>query len=128
MNYSRPVIAAQNFANSFRFYHELLGLELVRGTVDSPSVAFRSGGTEIVLLGIQLAPQETAKLFGTDDDHVNVIFVFDTDDVYAEVSRLRAEGIEFAVQPVDLPDWGARIAVCLDPDGNAIELVSPLAA
>lgn len=126
MNYSRPVIAAQNFAASFRFYHELLGLELVRGTVDSPSVAFRSGGTDLVLLNVHSAPRETAGLFGTGGHHVSVIFVFDTDDVDAEVSRLRAQGVEFAVNPIDLPDWGTRIAVCRDPDGNAIELVSPL--
>jgi lactoylglutathione lyase len=41
------------------------------------------------------------------------------DDVDAEVETLRAAGVEVTREPEDM-DWGERMAIVLDPDGNEI--------
>ncbi len=42
-----------------------------------------------------------------------------SDDVDAEVDRLRAAGVEVKHEPADM-DWGERMAIVLDPDGNDV--------
>ena len=44
---------------------------------------------------------------------------FYCDDVDAEVEALRAAGIEVTREPEDM-EWGERMAMVLDPDGNEI--------
>jgi catechol 2,3-dioxygenase-like lactoylglutathione lyase family enzyme len=55
-----------------------------------------------------------------------------TDDLEAEIERLRAAGIAFrSAGPVTLtsgPNHGARGIYAEDPDGNAVELVEPPAS
>jgi lactoylglutathione lyase len=41
------------------------------------------------------------------------------DDVDAEVEALRAAGAEITLEPEDM-EWGERMAIVLDPDGNQI--------
>jgi catechol 2,3-dioxygenase-like lactoylglutathione lyase family enzyme len=44
-------------------------------------------------------------------------------DLDADVARLREGGVEFLSDPAADPDGLARIAICLDPDGHRIELI-----
>ncbi|MGB0621933.1 MAG: VOC family protein [Myxococcota bacterium] len=44
-------------------------------------------------------------------------------DLDADVTRLRAGGIGFITDPAEDPSGLARIAVCHDPDGHRIELI-----
>ena len=44
-------------------------------------------------------------------------------DLDADVARLRAGGVEFLSDPAEDPGGLARIAICLDPDGHRIELI-----
>ncbi|MEM1248760.1 MAG: VOC family protein [Acidobacteriota bacterium] len=44
-------------------------------------------------------------------------------DLDADVARLRAAGVELLSEPQSDPQRLARVAVCLDPDGTAIELI-----
>ncbi|MGH3784892.1 MAG: VOC family protein [Pseudonocardiaceae bacterium] len=46
-----------------------------------------------------------------------------TDDVDAEVSRLRASGVPVLYEPTDEP-YGERMAHIADPDGRPIRLYS----
>ena len=44
-------------------------------------------------------------------------------DLASDVARLREAGVPFLTEPAQDPGGLARIAVCLDPDGNRIELI-----
>ena len=44
-------------------------------------------------------------------------------DLDADVARLRSAGAEFLSEPQTDPQRLARVAVCVDPDGTAIELI-----
>ena len=44
-------------------------------------------------------------------------------DLEADVARLRGEGVGFITDPAEDPGGLARIAICHDPDGHRIELI-----
>ncbi len=56
---------------------------------------------------------------------ISHILCLKTDDVVAEVSRLRASGTRILYEPIDHPS-GERIAYVADPDGRPILLYSKI--
>jgi glyoxylase I family protein len=51
---------------------------------------------------------------------------FQVEDVAAHEQLLRAEGVEITLSTCDLPDLGARVLLCLDPNGVTIEFCEKL--
>jgi catechol 2,3-dioxygenase-like lactoylglutathione lyase family enzyme len=49
--------------------------------------------------------------------------VFRSQDIDAEFERLTAAGVTYEVPPHEFEEWGVRSSVCLDPDGNPVEIV-----
>lgn len=47
------------------------------------------------------------------------------DETYQALSQ---KGLKFINEPMDMPDWGARVVHLYDPEENLIELYTPLAA
>ena len=52
-----------------------------------------------------------------------VLSVDDVDEVYVS---LKQRGVEFLSVPEDRPHWGVRTAHLQDPEGNLIEINSPV--
>jgi lactoylglutathione lyase len=89
------------------FYRDRLGFE----------ERFRLEG-EFVLVGLgsfELGFARSAKI----DLAGRVALWLYCDDVDAEVAALREAGVEVTREPEDM-DWGERMAMVLDPDGNEI--------
>ena len=94
-----------------RFYREKLGL----GDPDhlKGQQFFRVGD---VRLGIEGAdPRLRGPLPRT-----NLYFV--VDDLDSQVGHMKAQGVPFDIDPQE--SGGARVAVCRDPDGNFVTLMS----
>jgi predicted enzyme related to lactoylglutathione lyase len=51
---------------------------------------------------------------------------FHCDDLDAAAEELRSRGASFIVEPTARPDWGIKVAHFRDPDGNLIEINSPM--
>jgi len=47
-------------------------------------------------------------------------------DIETSVDELREKGVVFINEIHDRPDWGIRVAHFRDPDGNLIEINTPL--
>ncbi len=125
-------IVCSNLEESLRFYHDLLGLEIVlrisipeataSGACLAPTgfrqVRLRAGDTLIKLMEITSPPGER-----THDFQAGVRWLtFIIDDVPSTVEKLRKKGVEFMSQPVSAPD--AKHVVCAKgPDGMLIEFV-----
>lgn len=60
------------------------------------------------------------------DAQDRIVLVFAADDVDQAVAALRARGVALTAGPQNQPDWGIRAAHFRDPDGNLIEISSPL--
>lgn len=97
------------------FYVDVLGLELVRDFQASPEmrwVQVRPKGAQTSMTLVNWFPGMPAgSLRG---------LVLETDDLDAEVARLRGRGVAFEGDVRDDP-WGRSI-VLRDPDGNGIVL------
>ncbi|MGH3771403.1 MAG: VOC family protein [Pseudonocardiaceae bacterium] len=63
---------------------------------------------------------------GVSGEPVSHVLYLKTDDVDAEVSRLRASGTPILYEPTDWPSLGERVAYVADPDGRPILLYSDI--
>jgi catechol-2,3-dioxygenase len=114
-----PVLLARDLAAARDFYHDKVGLEILRETENE--IVFRCGG------GTQLAV--TKSTTGTADEQTQAGWY--VSDVRAEVAELRSRGVK--VEEYDLPGlksedgiadigfaWAAWI---VDPGGNALGIL-----
>jgi catechol 2,3-dioxygenase-like lactoylglutathione lyase family enzyme len=114
-----PVLLAKDLAAAREFYHDRLGLEILRESEDE--LVLRCGGAT------QLAV--TKSTTGTADEQTQASW--DVTDIHAEVAELRSRGVK--VEEYDLPglktedgiaDIGfAWIAWIIDPGGNALGIL-----
>lgn len=63
---------------------------------------------------------------GVSGEPVSHVLYLKTDDVDAEVSRLRALGAPVLYEPTDHPSYAERVAYVADPDGHPILLYSDI--
>jgi catechol 2,3-dioxygenase-like lactoylglutathione lyase family enzyme len=117
-----PILLSRDLAKSREFYHETLGLELLRE--DEDRLIFRCGsGSQLVV---------TLSTTGTADSQTQL--AWRVPDLHAELSDLRARGVR--IEAYDAPDpktdadgiadmgyaWAAWI---IDPSNNALGIIEP---
>jgi catechol 2,3-dioxygenase-like lactoylglutathione lyase family enzyme len=120
-----PILLSMDLAKSREFYHDTLGLEILRQ--DEERIIFRCGS------GSQLAV--TLSTTGTSDAQTQL--AWRVPDLRAELADLRARGVR--IEAYDAPDpktdadgiadmgyaWAAWI---LDPSRNALAIIQPKGA
>jgi catechol 2,3-dioxygenase-like lactoylglutathione lyase family enzyme len=105
-----------------QFYEQLTGIDAVRYT---PEFA------ELIMPSCTLAigHTRTIQLFGTDSarpaDNHTIIIEFRVDDVDSEYKRLRPLVDDWVQEPTTMP-WGNRSILLRDPDGNLVNLFTPV--
>ena len=120
-----PILLSKDLDRSRAFYHDTLGLGILRR--DEDRIVFRCGsGSQLVV---------TLSTTGTSDTQTQL--AWRVPDLRAELIDLRARGVR--VETYDAPDpvtdsegvadmghsWAAWI---IDPDGNALGIVEPKGA
>jgi len=115
-------IVTPDVARLRAFYTDTLGLPVVGGFADHAIVFVGAGGTTIELVEDEVPAGGT----GRRGWHHLAWEVESVDATYAELS---GRGVPFHVPPEDFPPAAPtmRIAFFTDPDGNAVELLQPLA-
>jgi predicted enzyme related to lactoylglutathione lyase len=104
------------------FYEQVTGISAERS---APVFA------ELVLPSATLAigDSQTVQLFGAGSaraaDNHTVIIEFQVDDVDAEYQRLGPLVDDWVQQPTTMP-WGNRSILFRDPDGNLVNLYTPV--
>ena len=114
-----PVLLAKDLAASREFYHDKLGLEILKE--DKNDIVFKCGGGTHV--------EVTKSTVGTADEQTQA--TWEVPDIRSEVGELGARGVE--VENYDFPglkteggiaDLGfAWAAWIVDPDKNALGIV-----
>ncbi|MCI4319759.1 MAG: VOC family protein [Thermoplasmata archaeon] len=120
-----PMLIVREFDSALKFYRDLIGLE---GDGESPYAEFGTGSCRLVLLdhgfwktvGGRAGPTPRA---GKREGVVLAIKVANVDQEY---QRLKSKGVVIASPPADRPMMGLRNLQVLDPDGNLVELTTPL--
>jgi len=104
------------------FYEQLLGV-----TAERPAPPF----AELVLPSatVAIGHSQTVGLFGAGSaraaDNHSVIIEFRVGEVDAEYARLKAFVAEWVQEPTTMP-WGNRSILLRDPDGNLVNLFTPV--
>jgi Glyoxalase/Bleomycin resistance protein/Dioxygenase superfamily. len=119
-----PILLSKDMAASRAFYHETLGLEIIREDEDDRIVLRCGGGTQLVI---------TRSTIGTADTQTQM--AWRVPDVQAAIADLRARGVHIeeyvAPDPVTvdgIADMGHSWAAWfVDPSGNVLAVVQPKA-
>jgi catechol 2,3-dioxygenase-like lactoylglutathione lyase family enzyme len=120
-----------NFADSFRFYRDVIGLSVKWGNEADSYASFSVPGEQAPNLAL-FDRQAMANALGLSDlppeaaAQDRSMLIIGVEDVDAETARLKALGAHFVLDPQDYPGWGMRSAYLRDPDGNLIELTGEL--
>jgi catechol 2,3-dioxygenase-like lactoylglutathione lyase family enzyme len=115
-----PILLSKDLAASRAFYHDLLGLDILRD--DEERIIFRCGATQISV---------TASTIGTADEQTQLAWM--VPDLKAELAQLRARGVRIEEYDDPFPktedgiaDMGfAWSAWIIDPSGNTLGIVQP---
>ena len=119
MRFSQARLLVDDFAASFRFYRETLGLAGASGDESSGYASFDTGSGSVAIF-VRSGQAEVLELRPPGD---STLLVLEVDDVDAAIARME----EHVVQaPLDQPEWGGRVAYLRDPSGNLIELFQSL--
>lgn len=104
---------------SSRFFRDHLGFRELMAADGFVSLGHDGAGVDLVFLrrGIEVLPADLR-----DRPAAGVIVAFVVDDLAAEQSRLRAEGVEITL-PIREEPWGERLLLVTDPNGVVVELV-----
>jgi|ERR671934_2991855 catechol 2,3-dioxygenase-like lactoylglutathione lyase family enzyme len=118
-----PILLSKDLAASRAFYHDTLGLEILRE--DDDRIMFRCGGGSFLAVSLSTT--------GTADTQTQL--AWRVPDLKAELSDLRSRGVP--IQEYDVPDprtsdgiadmgfaWAAWI---IDPSGNVLGIIQPKA-
>lgn len=122
-------LLVNNFAECYRFYRDVMGMESRAGDENGPYVEFLVNGAVVLALfqreymayvvhttekPSEAAVQDTAAL------------ILEVDDVDALATNIKAAGVALVNAPMDMDQWVRRVAHFRDPAGNLIEINQPL--
>jgi catechol 2,3-dioxygenase-like lactoylglutathione lyase family enzyme len=116
------------FDETYAFYRDVLGLKPTWGKPGEnyASFAFPGGGEIAIFRRSMMADAVgTAARPSTRQEQDTAVLILTVDDVDALYARLK-RAVEFTNVPADRPAWGIRAAHFRDPDGNLIEVFSPI--
>lgn len=119
MKLSQVRLLVDDFAASFRFLGEDLGLECTFGDEGGPYASFAAGDGTIAIF----RRSEQDVVVGLRPGGDAALVVLEVGDVDAETQRL---GSVVVGGPTSKPEWGGRVAYVRDPAGNLIELFEPI--
>lgn len=120
-----PMLIVRDFDAALRFYRDTIGLT---GEGESPYAEFASNACKLVLLdhafwktvGGSAGPSPRAW------KREGVVLAIQVDDADRAYQRIKSQGVAIASPPTDRPMMGLRNFQVYDPDGNLVELTSPL--
>jgi lactoylglutathione lyase len=123
-------LLVDDFDASFRFYRDVIGLRPKWGAEGETYASFDVGTQAALALfdGAEMAETVgTASLPARAGARDRFVLVLEVEDVDAAAERVRAAGARIVTEPDDHVDWGIRTCHLRDPEGNLLELESPLA-
>ena len=119
------------FDDAYAFYQDVLGLKATWGKPGDNYASFVfPGGAQVALFRRSLMAEAlgAAARPATRQEQDTVAVILSVDDVDEAYAHLQRRGVDFIDGPQDQQAWGIRAAHFRDPDGNLIEIYSPLAS
>jgi catechol 2,3-dioxygenase-like lactoylglutathione lyase family enzyme len=127
LTYLRLLVS--DFDASFRFYRDVMGFIVGWGEEGAGYADFSTGsdtGLALFDRAEMSRSLRTAHLPAAAEAQDHFLLIFGVEDLDVAIAHLRERGATIAIDPTDHPDWGIRTAHIRDPDGNLIEINSPM--
>ena len=130
LRYAFTRLLVRDFPACFRFYRDTLGFTPAFGEETDVYADFQTGEVTIALFdrGAMAEAVGTSALPSTASAQDTVALCFAVDNVDQACDDLRAKGVSLLTEPQDRADWMIRTAHFRDPDGNLLEVFSPITA
>ena len=108
----------------YQFYHDILGLEATFISDLDTYVELTNGEVKLTLLNQDRIKDYlgTKTAFSFESKSDRIALSFQVDDVEQACQYLKSKGVEVISPPWNVLDWGMKLALVRDPDGNTIEL------
>ena len=130
MKFSNVRLLVKDFKKCFKFYSEQLGFEPAWGDENSCYASFKVAdgieGFALFVSDFMAAAVGNADKVQPSDCREKSMISFEVANVDETYQLLMTKGINFISQPTDMTDWGMRVVHLRDPEGNLIELFTPL--
>jgi lactoylglutathione lyase len=129
ITFARTRLLVKDFAKSWHFYRDKLGLTPAKGHGSPPYGEFLTNGRPIVSLYDR---KLMAKAVGLKPGRYSrrnsgrSAIIFEVKDVDRVAQQLRRRGVRLLAGPTDRPLWMLRTIHLQDPDGYLVEIYSPL--
>lgn len=124
-NFAYTRLYVNDYDACLQFYRDILGLEVAYVSEIDRYVELTKGATKLTLLCRgkikEYFGNRTPVTFGTRDD--GIALSFNVKDVSEACKYLESKEVEIVSQPWDFLDWGVKLALVRDPEGNLVELV-----
>ena len=120
-------LLVKDYKTTFIFYRDALGLTPASGSEDDVYAEFQADGGLLALFQSDLMDAVVGASPSSPDGRDRAVLVFEVSQVDETVGQLQSKGVSFLTLPEDRAEWGIRTAHLRDPEGNLIEVYSPLA-
>lgn len=119
-----PRVLARDFARSWRFYRDVLGLVPAPGHGGPPYGEFvERKRVALAVFDRELMEAATGRALAPGRARSgSVLLGFEVPDVDRFAARLRRRRVRLLRGPTDRPEWGLRTVHLLDPDENLVEI------
>lgn len=124
MKLTHTRLLVENYDACFRFYRDVMKLEVIWGDETGEYAEFRAGDGSLIALNTL---ETMADIIGSSNSNAdNAVLIFHVDDLESAVRDLKDRGAHFVTEIQDRPSWGIRTAHLRDPALNLLELNTPL--
>lgn len=122
------MLLVDDFDACFHFYRDVLGLKASWGEDGSGYASFAIGDSWFDLYDRQAMGDfiGNAGSPSASQPPDRAIMQFKVEDLDAVVEQLHSRGASLALEPTERRDWGARIAMVRDPEGNPVQFFMSL--
>jgi lactoylglutathione lyase len=129
LKFTNTRLLVGKFDECFHFYRDVMGFEVTWGDEGAGYASFKtSGGSKLSLFkrAEQARTVGTSELPSEAEAQDRFVMVFRSRNVDKRLKRMKGKCTGPIIGPTDYPKWGIRAAYIRDPDGNLIEIHSPL--
>ena len=121
-------LLVDRFDECFRFYRDIMGFKVTWGKEGEGYGSFDTGNGVIALFKREIMARDvgTVDLPSEARCQDKVALIFRVENVKAEAVRLKNQGVKLITEPTERPDYGISVIHLRDPDGNLIEIFSPM--
>jgi catechol 2,3-dioxygenase-like lactoylglutathione lyase family enzyme len=127
LNFAYTRLFVNNYETCLQFYRDILGLEVTFISNIDRYAELTNKKIKLTLMCNSKIKEyfgnQTQVSFGQRNDAIALCFR--VQDVDEACKHLKQKEVEIVSLPWSFLDWGIKIALVRDPDGNLIELIQP---